>query len=130
MRVLATSDGTTAILWDLNVNTELRKFVGHTDNIVGALVDEDQRRLVTYDQTAVWLWDFASGEALATLSRGEEQIVKVDWNSSRRQVSIGWKDGAVRQFYWGMDDLLGSACRLNTQQDETTRSLCDVITQQ
>ena len=129
MQALAISDGMAPILWDLDNHSELRKFVGHTAAVTGALVDAERDRMIIYDQTTVWLRNFASGDALAALSRGDIKIAKVEWNPSRSRIVIGWEDGTVRQYYWDMDELLRTACRLNTKMDDEIQSLCSDISQ-
>jgi WD40 repeat protein len=112
-RLLTVSDDATAILWDIPGDKQIRRFVGHSDAIYGARVDEERQLLLTYgkDKTAR-LWNLETAEPLAILSGHKDAVLMVDWNSERTRIVTGGEDGTVRQSYREMGDLLRAAIKL------------------
>src|SRR5262249_61859253 len=100
--LLSSSHDKTIHLWDVAAGKLLKRFVGHTDDLEGAVFAREGKRVLSIgnQRTVLKMWDTASGALLSqTPSTGTGFLDIVALADGRHCVTSG-KGGAIRMRLW------------------------------
>jgi hypothetical protein len=92
-RLLTSSDGDTASLWDTQTGERLHELKGHTGKVSALAFSSDGRRLLTgsWDQTAA-SWDAETGSRLYEFKGHGKEVTAVAFSPDGRRVLTGSND--------------------------------------
>ena len=84
-------------IWDAETGWEHLTFVGHTDEVLWAVWNENERRVLTAsDDDTARVWDAQTGEQLMILEGHTDAVKWAAWNESEGRILTHSDDGTAR----------------------------------
>lgn len=96
-RLLGTSRGMAAVLWDVETGEILQQLSGHEDSVLCAAIRPDGRQALTgSNDRTLRFWDIQAGDALASLSAHTGGVGFISFSQDGRQMATASDDGTMK----------------------------------
>ena len=94
---IATATNKTVTIWDAEMWTEIRSFVGHEGHVERVAFSPDGKRLVSGGKdTTLRIWDVEKGTELTTLRGHVAEVVCLAVSPDGKLIASGGKDNSIR----------------------------------